>query len=303
MCGSSIGKAGDALANVDVEVVEGACRHVEDDLAWHRPSDRPRPPAAGRPGLRTRERRPPSPPSSSLVRSELVFMSDIGDSVNLDARARRPPARSCSPRATTSTSCGRRSRPEPTSSWSTSRTPCPSSRRARRARSCVSVLAGDALRRARRDPRERRAHARSSPRTSSSRTSFGRTCSCCRRRRRRPSTRSARTGPPVVAIVETADGLRHAYEVASLPRVQALIVGAVDLGVELRLEQRDDGLEILFARSKAVPRLGGCADSGSDRPGVDRRAGRRRARGRRASSHGRWASAAKPASTRIRSRS
>jgi citrate lyase beta subunit len=59
-------------------------------------------------------------------------------------------------------------------------------------------------------------------------------------------------GPPVVAIVETADGLRQAYEVASLQRVQAIIVGAVDLGVELRLEQRADGLEILFARSKAV---------------------------------------------------
>jgi citrate lyase beta subunit len=59
-------------------------------------------------------------------------------------------------------------------------------------------------------------------------------------------------GPPVVAIVETADGLREAYEVASQPRVQALIVGTIDLGVELRLEQRADGLEILFARSKAV---------------------------------------------------
>ena len=59
-------------------------------------------------------------------------------------------------------------------------------------------------------------------------------------------------GPPVVAIVETADGLREAYEVASRPRVEALIVGAIDLGVELRLEQRADGLEILFARSKAV---------------------------------------------------
>jgi citrate lyase beta subunit len=59
-------------------------------------------------------------------------------------------------------------------------------------------------------------------------------------------------GPPVVAIVETADGLRHAYEVASKPRVQAIIVGAIDLGVALRLEQRPDGLEILFARSKAV---------------------------------------------------
>jgi citrate lyase beta subunit len=59
-------------------------------------------------------------------------------------------------------------------------------------------------------------------------------------------------GPPVVAIVETADGLRHAYEVASLPRVEALVVGAIDLGVELRLEPRADGLEVLFARSKVV---------------------------------------------------
>jgi citrate lyase beta subunit len=59
-------------------------------------------------------------------------------------------------------------------------------------------------------------------------------------------------GPPVVAIVETADGLRDAYEVASLPRVEALVVGTVDLGVELRLERREDGLEILFARSKVV---------------------------------------------------
>jgi len=59
-------------------------------------------------------------------------------------------------------------------------------------------------------------------------------------------------GPPVVAIVETADGLRHAYEVAWLPRVEALVVGAIDLGVELRLEPRADGLEVLFARSKVV---------------------------------------------------
>jgi citrate lyase beta subunit len=59
-------------------------------------------------------------------------------------------------------------------------------------------------------------------------------------------------GPPVVAIVETADGLREAYEVALRPRVQALIVGTIDLGVELRLEPRADAFEILFARSKAV---------------------------------------------------
>jgi citrate lyase beta subunit len=59
-------------------------------------------------------------------------------------------------------------------------------------------------------------------------------------------------GPPVVAIVETAAGLRVAYETAAEPRVVALLLGAVDLGAELGLEPRRDGLEILFARSKVV---------------------------------------------------
>jgi citrate lyase beta subunit len=59
-------------------------------------------------------------------------------------------------------------------------------------------------------------------------------------------------GPPVVAIVETAQGLRLAYETASAPRVAALILGAVDLGAELGLEPRADGLELVYARSKIV---------------------------------------------------
>ena len=59
-------------------------------------------------------------------------------------------------------------------------------------------------------------------------------------------------GPPVIAIVETAQGLRLAYETATLPRVGVLMLGAADLGVELRLEPRPDGLEILYARSKVV---------------------------------------------------
>jgi citrate lyase subunit beta/citryl-CoA lyase len=61
-----------------------------------------------------------------------------------------------------------------------------------------------------------------------------------------------RTGPPVVAIVETARGLRLAYETACSPRVVALVIGAVDLGAELGLEPRPDGLEILHARSRVV---------------------------------------------------
>jgi len=59
-------------------------------------------------------------------------------------------------------------------------------------------------------------------------------------------------GPPVIAIVESAAGLRSSYETASAPRVAALLLGAVDLGAELGLEPRRDGLEILFARSKVV---------------------------------------------------
>ena len=59
-------------------------------------------------------------------------------------------------------------------------------------------------------------------------------------------------GPPLVAIVETAQGLRHAYETASSPRVVALVLGAVDLGLELGLERRPDGQEVLLARSQLV---------------------------------------------------
>ena len=57
-------------------------------------------------------------------------------------------------------------------------------------------------------------------------------------------------GPPVIAIVESAQGLRLAY--ACAPRVAALVLGAVDLGAEVGLESRPDGLEILYGRSKVV---------------------------------------------------
>jgi citrate lyase beta subunit len=59
-------------------------------------------------------------------------------------------------------------------------------------------------------------------------------------------------GPAVIAIVETALGLRQAFETARLPRVAALVLGAVDLGAELGLEPRADGLEVLYARSQLV---------------------------------------------------
>jgi citrate lyase beta subunit len=59
-------------------------------------------------------------------------------------------------------------------------------------------------------------------------------------------------GPPVLAIVETADGLRRAYETAAADRVFALALGSHDLGAELRTAPRPDGLELLYARSKVA---------------------------------------------------
>ncbi len=59
-------------------------------------------------------------------------------------------------------------------------------------------------------------------------------------------------GPPVVAIVESAQGVRLAYEIAARPRVAVLQIGAVDLGAEVGLEPRQDGLELVYVRSKVV---------------------------------------------------
>ena len=59
-------------------------------------------------------------------------------------------------------------------------------------------------------------------------------------------------GPPVIAIVETAQGVRLAYETGTRRRVAALQIGAVDLGAEVGLEPRADGLELVYVRSKVV---------------------------------------------------
>lgn len=59
-------------------------------------------------------------------------------------------------------------------------------------------------------------------------------------------------GPPVLALIESARGLRASFEIASKPRVAALILGSADLGAELGLETRPDGQELLFARSQLV---------------------------------------------------
>lgn len=62
----------------------------------------------------------------------------------------------------------------------------------------------------------------------------------------------APAGLPILAIAETAVGVRLAYEIASSPGVFALTLGSVDLGTELGLEARADGQEIQYARSKLV---------------------------------------------------
>ena len=59
-------------------------------------------------------------------------------------------------------------------------------------------------------------------------------------------------GLPIVAIIETAQGVRLAFEIASKPRVVALQIGAVDLGAEVGLEPRADAQELLYVRSKVV---------------------------------------------------
>jgi citrate lyase subunit beta/citryl-CoA lyase len=59
-------------------------------------------------------------------------------------------------------------------------------------------------------------------------------------------------GPLVIAVVETARGLREAYELAGVPRVKALVLGAVDLAISMGLEPREDAQELLYARSKLV---------------------------------------------------
>ena len=60
------------------------------------------------------------------------------------------------------------------------------------------------------------------------------------------------SGPPVVALVETAIGLRRAFETAARPRVAKLMLGVVDLALELGATPGPEGRELLHARSALV---------------------------------------------------
>ena len=72
-------------------------------------------------------------------------------------------------------------------------------------------------------------------------------------------------------------GLREAFEIASHERVQVLLLGAVDLGLALGLEQREDGQELLFARSSLVVDCAAAGIRPPDRPRLARRPRPRRA--------------------------
>jgi citrate lyase subunit beta / citryl-CoA lyase len=56
----------------------------------------------------------------------------------------------------------------------------------------------------------------------------------------------------VVALIETAAGLRESFEIARAPAVRGLMIGAVDLALELKLTQDPDVDPLRFARDRLV---------------------------------------------------
>lgn len=97
--------------------------------------------------------------------------------------------------------------------------------------------------------------------------------------------------PPVIALVETAFGVRRAYDTARTPGVQALMLGTVDLASELGATADDEQCALLFAASSVAldsvaAGLGGPIDgvctAARDTEAVLRAATRARALGYRA---------------------
>ncbi len=62
----------------------------------------------------------------------------------------------------------------------------------------------------------------------------------------------AGSGAGVVPIVETAEGVVNAFEIASASRVSAVVFGAEDLSADVGATRTDDGTEVLYARQKVV---------------------------------------------------
>jgi citrate lyase subunit beta/citryl-CoA lyase len=56
----------------------------------------------------------------------------------------------------------------------------------------------------------------------------------------------------LVPIVETAEGVMNAAEIADAPRVSAVIFGAEDLSADIGATRTDEGTEVLYARQKVV---------------------------------------------------
>ena len=63
----------------------------------------------------------------------------------------------------------------------------------------------------------------------------------------------ARTaGVPLIALLETAEGIAQVEQIALREEVVAIAIGTVDLAAELGLGELPDGLELLYARSRLV---------------------------------------------------
>lgn len=63
---------------------------------------------------------------------------------------------------------------------------------------------------------------------------------------------AAAAGLPVLAVIESARGVRSAFEIASRPFVEGFQLGAKDLALDLGLEARADAAELLYTRSKLI---------------------------------------------------
>jgi citrate lyase beta subunit len=59
-------------------------------------------------------------------------------------------------------------------------------------------------------------------------------------------------GPAVLALVETAGGLRAAFDIASSPRVGVLMLGSLDLAAELGLPREADSPTLVHAAAQLV---------------------------------------------------
>ena len=60
------------------------------------------------------------------------------------------------------------------------------------------------------------------------------------------------TSRPLIPLIETAAGLLAAAEMAAVPGVERLAIGEADLSAELGVTPGDDGVELLYARSRLV---------------------------------------------------